>query len=54
MRGLIPRRLSANYFFTMDELNEILNDFSLIKVEEDKKKEHYCVLVKKGCRQITH
>jgi len=35
-------------FFTVDELREILSDFSIIGIEEDEKSKHYCVLVKKA------
>ena len=42
-----PEKGIIHYFFTMDELKEILADFSMIKLEEDKRQEHYCVLVKK-------
>jgi len=37
----------VHYFFTIDELNKVLANFSVIKIEEDEKSRHYCVLAKK-------
>jgi ubiquinone/menaquinone biosynthesis C-methylase UbiE len=43
-----PEKGIIHYFFTEDELKEILSDFSIIKLEEDSKQRHYCVLAKKN------
>ena len=42
-----PEKGIIHYFFTEDELTEILADFSIIELEKDKKGRHYCVLVEK-------
>lgn len=37
----------VHYFFAEDELKDILAGFDIIEIKEDKKGEHYCVLVQK-------
>jgi SAM-dependent methyltransferase len=43
-----PEKDIIHYFFTRAELEDLLADFSLIALDEDKKHEHYCVLLKKN------
>ena len=37
-----------HYFFAEDELKKILSGFSIVKIEEDEKSRHFCVLAKKS------
>jgi len=37
-----------HYFFAEDELEKILGDFSIVKIEADEKSRHYSVLAKKS------
>ena len=43
-----PEKGIIHYFFTKDELEDLFADFSMITLDEDKKHQHYCVLVKKN------
>ena len=42
-----PEKGILHYFFTKAELEDLFADFAMITIEEDKKHQHYCVLLKK-------
>jgi len=43
-----PEKGIIHYFFTKAELEELFADFSIINLAEDKKRQHYCLLLNKN------